>query len=80
MFACEKILVAESRNRGPLTMHEIFSDAISQKVFYVKFGLTSSGLPQWQAQTDEDFRKSQSVAIRSKNGYTRASDRVGVQP
>ena len=80
MFACEKILVAESRNRGPLTMHEIFSDAIAQKVFYVKFGLSSSGLPQWQAQTDADFRKSQSVAIRSKNGYTRASDRVGVQP
>jgi len=80
MYACEKILTAESKNRGVLSMHEIFADAITQKVYYVKFGLTSSGVPQWAIQTDKDFRQSSNVFLRSKNGYTRASDRMGVQP
>lgn len=80
MYACEKILSIESKNRGPLTMHEVFADAIAQKVYYVKFTISSSGLPQWAIQIDSDFRNSSSVFLRSKNGYTRASDRMGVQP
>ena len=80
MYACEKILAAESKNRGPLTMHEIFADAIAQSVYYVKFTINSSGVPQWAIQVDDDFRQSSNVFLRSKNGYTRASDRVGVQP
>ena len=80
MYACEKILSAESKNRGPLTMHEIFADAIAQKVYYVKFTISSTGVPQWAIQVDSDFRQSSNVFLRSKNGYTRASDRMGVQP
>ena len=80
MYACEKILSAESKNRGPLTMHEIFADAIAQKVYYVKFTISSTGVPQWAIQLDSDFRQSSNVFLRSKNGYTRASDRMGVQP
>ena len=80
MYACEKILTAESKNRGPLTMHEVFADAIAQKVYYVKFAISSTGLPQWAIQIDRDFRQSSNVFLRSKNGYTRASDRMGVQP
>ena len=80
MYACEKILTAESKNRGPLTMHEVFADAIAQKVYYVKFTISSTGIPQWDIQIDRDFRQSSNVFLRSKNGYTRASDRMGVQP
>jgi len=80
MYACEKILTAESKNRGPLTMHEVFADAIAQKVYYVKFAISSTGLPQWAIQIDRDFRQSSNVFLRSKNGFTRASDRMGVQP
>tara|TARA_E500000318_G_scaffold23903_1_gene24184 strand:- start:5593 stop:6885 length:1293 start_codon:yes stop_codon:yes gene_type:complete len=80
MYACEKILSAESKNRGPLTMHEIFADAIAQKVYYVKFMISSTGVPQWAIQLDSDFRQSSNVFLRTKNGYTRASDRMGVQP
>ena len=61
-------------------MHEVFADAIAQKVYYVKFAISSTGLPQWAIQIDSDFRQSSNVFLRSKNGYTRASDRMGVQP
>ena len=61
MYACEKILTAESKNRGPLTMHEVFADAIAQKVYYVKFAISSTGLPQWAIQIDRDFRQSSMI-------------------
>jgi hypothetical protein len=79
-YACEKILQEESKGNGILSMRDIFADSIANKVFYVKFTINSSGLPDWAISTDKDFRSNSNVMLRTKNGYTRGGDRMGVQP
>lgn len=76
MYECEKVIQYDSKNKLDFT--DIFKDAIYNQVIYVKFELTSSGMPEWKAIVSDDL-KSQSIFLRSKNGYTRKSDRMGVQ-
>lgn len=81
MYECEKILQQRTKDQT-FDMTEIFADAIENQVFYVKFELDSSGIGKWDVIVSEDIRKTKSgsvVYLRSKNGYTRASDRMGIQ-
>lgn len=81
MYECEKILQDASKN-GDLKLIEIFTDAIENQVIYVKFEINKKGLGDWSVTTSDDLKKvkdSRPVFLRSKNGYTRASDRMGIQ-
>lgn len=81
MYECEKMLQKQTKDQT-FDMTELFADAIENQVFYVKFGIDSSGVGDWSVIVSDDIRKSKSgsvVYLRSKNGYTRASDRMGIQ-
>lgn len=81
MYECEKMLQNDSKT-GLLNMNEIFGKAIEKQVIYIKFELNSSGLGDWGVTASDDITgvKAQSrVYLRTKNGYTRASDRMGIQ-
>ena len=81
MYECEKIIQDESKN-GDLKLADIFSDAIENQVIYVKFEINKRGLGDWSVTTSDDFKNIKDhrpVYLRSKNGYTRASDRMGIQ-
>jgi hypothetical protein len=79
-YACEKILQTECHHGNSSDMKDIFADAIAGRVFYVKFTISNVGMPEWAVSTDENFRNADKVCLRTKNGYTRAGDRMGVQP
>lgn len=81
MYECEKIIQNETKSRK-LDMTDIFADAIDNQVFYVKFEIDSTGVGEWELNSSDDFRKAKSnmvVFLRSKNGYKRADDRMGIQ-
>ena len=80
MYECEKIIQKETKE-GSLNMNAIFADAIEEQVLYVKFELDSVGIPVWDVIASDDIRGPTQgrVYLRSKNGYTRASDRMGIQ-
>jgi hypothetical protein len=81
MYECEKMIQNETKN-GPINMNNIFSDAIDNQVFYVKFDVNkSTGIGDWDVIVSDDIRKSKygRVYLRTKNGYTRSSDRMGIQ-
>lgn len=81
MYECEKLLQQRTKDQT-FDMTNIFADAIENQVFYVKFELDASGIGKWDVIVSEDIRKTKSgsvVYLRSKNGYTRASDRMGIQ-
>lgn len=81
MYECEKMLQNDSKT-GVLNMNEIFGKAIEKQVIYIKFELDSSGLGNWGVTAADDITgvKAQNrVYLRTKNGYTRASDRMGIQ-
>jgi hypothetical protein len=82
MYECEKMIMNKTKS-GELDMNGIFSDAIKNKVFYVKFEIdTGNGLGKWDVIASDDIKNLKTygvVYLRTKNGYTRASDRMGVQ-
>ena len=82
MYECEKIIQTQTKD-GTFDMTDIFSDAIENQVIYVKFALdTKTGLADWDVIISDDIRKAKSgstVYLRSKNGYTRAADKMGIQ-
>lgn len=81
MYECEKLIQTETKN-GNLDMNSIFADAIQGEVVYVKFELDSTGVGKWGVIVSDDIKKINSYGrayLRTKNGYTRASDRMGVQ-
>lgn len=82
MYECEKIIQSQTKD-GTFDMTGIFSDAIENQVLYVKFSLDNrTGLPDWEVIGSDDIRKvnsGTSVYLRSKNGYTRAADKMGIQ-
>jgi hypothetical protein len=81
MYECEKLLQNESKN-GSLNMNEIFSKAIEKQVIYVKFMLDARGVGEFDVIASDDIGgpgKQGRVYLRTKNGYTRASDRMGIQ-
>ena len=81
MYECEKLLAARTKQGGDLDMNAIFSDAIKEKVIYVKFEIDNTGAPKFAVTMADDIVMdgSKKVTLRTKNGYTRASDRMGVQ-
>lgn len=81
MYACEKIIQRETRE-GSLNMNKIFADAINGIVYYVKFELDNRGIGLWDSATAADITKIGTygrIYLRTKNGNTRASDRMGIQ-
>lgn len=81
MYEAEKVLQGKSKS-GELDLNSIFSDAIKEQVVYVKFDLDRSGDGDWEIIVSSDIAKAKSgkkAFLRTKNGYTRASDRMGVQ-
>ena len=81
MYECEKMLQRETKD-GMLNMNNIFAKAIEKQVTYVKFQLDASGIGEWGVTAADDITgpKAQTkVYLRSKNGYTRAADRMGIQ-
>jgi hypothetical protein len=81
MYECEKYLQAESKT-GRLNYTKLFADAIKGQVVYIKFELDNTGVGTFQAIVSEDLTKAARGTrpyLRSKNGYTRASDRMGIQ-
>jgi uncharacterized protein YxeA len=81
MYECEKYLQAESKN-GKLNYTKLFADAIKGSIVYVKFEVDNTGVGKFETIVAADVLKSASGArpyLRTKNGYTRASDRMGIQ-
>jgi hypothetical protein len=81
MYECEKYLQAESKT-GSLNFTKMFADAIKGNVVYVKFELDQTGVGKFETIVAADVIKAATGArpyLRSKNGYTRASDKLGIQ-
>lgn len=81
MYECEKFIRDQSVSGG-LDINAIFADAIEGAVIYVKFDITINGISEWDVIISSDIKKIKSgkkAFLRTKNGYTRAADRMGVQ-
>ena len=80
-YEAEKIIYGKTKN-GDLDMNDIFADAIENKVFYVKFALDNTGIGEFDLIVADDIRKIKSgrkAFLRSKNGYSRSGDKMGIQ-
>lgn len=75
MYESEKMVSADSKTNT--SYNKIFQDAIENKVIYVKFDINGQ-TPKFSSLVSGDF-KSNKIFLRTKNGYTRKSDRMGVQ-
>jgi hypothetical protein len=81
MYECEKALQAESKN-GSLNFTKMFADAIRGNIVYVKFELDNTGKGSFETTVADDLEKADSGKrpyLRSKNGYTRKADKMGIQ-
>lgn len=79
---CEDTIVQISRESIDFT--DIFADATTSKVYYVKFRLSSSGDIEWKlvetAQDKKEDKKTRKrVTFRSKNFVGRPKDKLGFQ-
>ena len=63
--------------QSTLSFNEIFSDAITGNVIYVKYN-NLNGIPSFDVYIADDFRKKK-IFIRTKNGNTRSNDKLGIQ-
>lgn len=79
-YAAERVLKYESRHAS-LNMNSLFADAIQGKVWYIKFEIKKNGLGDFRIVDAEDIRSSEAdrIYFRSKNGYTRRTDKCGLQ-
>tara|TARA_A200000159_G_C7330421_1_gene342694 strand:- start:1656 stop:2861 length:1206 start_codon:yes stop_codon:yes gene_type:complete len=75
MYECEKMIAAKSKNG--LNFTPMFKDAVENQVIYIKFDISGSR-PDFQVIMNDDF-SAKKVTLRTKNGYTRRSDRMGIQ-
>lgn len=75
MYESEKMISADSKNNT--SYNKIFQDAIENKIIYVKFDIKGQ-TPKFSTLVADDF-KSNKIFLRTKNGYTRKSDRMGIQ-
>jgi hypothetical protein len=81
MYECEKY-IKDASVSGQLDINNMFADAIRNAVVYVKFDITTSGIGYWDVIISDDIKKmkqGKKAFLRTKNGYTRAADRMGVQ-
>lgn len=75
MYECEKMVVAKSKNGLDFT--PLFKAAVENQVIYVKFEMTGKK-PKFEVIMNDDFG-ARKVTLRTKNGYTRRSDKIGIQ-
>jgi len=78
MYECEKAITALSKT-SKLDFTKLFREAINEQVYYVKFSIDNNGIPEFDLIGDTPEELNKKVFLRSKNGYTRASDRMGIQ-
>lgn len=80
MYECEKMIQAETKT-GSLNMNSIFSAAIEEQVIYIKYELDQTGIGKFGVIASDDIVATSygRVYLRTKNGYTRAADRMGIQ-
>lgn len=78
MYECEKAIGALSKT-PKLDFTKLFRDAVDEQVYYIKFAIDNTGIPDFDLIGDTPEELKATVFLRSKNGYTRASDRIGVQ-
>jgi hypothetical protein len=78
MYECEKAISALSKT-PKLDFTKLFREAIDEQVYYIKFSIDSSGISDFDLIGDTPEERNSKVFLRSKNGYTRASDRMGIQ-
>lgn len=80
-YEAEKVIYEKTRS-GELDMNDIFADAIENKVYYVKFAINNTGVGEFDLIVADDIRKVKSgrkAFLRSKNGYSRSGDKMGIQ-
>ena len=75
MYESEKIISANSKNTN--MYDKIFQDAIGNKVIFVNFDIIGK-TPKFYSLVSDDF-KSNKIFLRTKNGYTRRADKMGIQ-
>ena len=78
LYECEKTIGALSKTTA-LDFTALFRDAVDEQVYYIKFAIDNRGIPEFDLIGDTPEERKAKVFLRSKNGYTRASDRIGVQ-
>lgn len=81
MYECEKYLQTETKT-GTLNYTKLFADAIKGNVVYVKFSIDGTGIGKFETIVAADVIKAASGSrpfLRTKNGYTRAADKLGIQ-
>jgi hypothetical protein len=78
MYECEKAIGNLSKT-VKLDFTKLFRDAVDEQVYYIKFSLDNTGVPEFDLIGDTPEEVKSKVFLRSKNGYTRASDRIGIQ-
>jgi len=78
MYECEKAIGALSKT-PKLDFTKLFREAVDEQVYYIKFAIDNTGIPEFDLIGDTPEEMKAKVFLRSKNGYTRASDRIGVQ-
>jgi hypothetical protein len=76
-YQIEKDIVAVSKMTLDFT--DIFKDAILGQVIYVKYDTNPLGIPEFNVIISSDFALKK-VKLRTKNGFTRSADKLGVQP
>jgi len=76
-YQIEKDIVEVSR--GKLDFTNIFKDAILGQVIYVRYDTNTLGVPEFKVLVSSDFALKK-VKLRTKNGFTRSADKLGVQP
>ena len=71
-YIAERLLMKYAEKE--LDFNGLFNDFI-KNVNYISMKSISNGIPQW----DDHQSKKISVSLRSKNGATRAKDKIGLQ-
>lgn len=75
MYECEKVLKYESKE-GDIDYTNLLIDSIEGEILYIKYTL-SSHIGQFEPIFTNNFKNR--PYLRSKNGYMRASDKMGIQ-
>lgn len=82
-YYTEKYIINTINNKYSKDLSDIFSEATSGLVIYVKYGITT-GKPEGEFKVDVEEQQKKNVArtikLRSKNSTNRAADKVGLQP
>jgi len=80
-YYTEKQIIQTLNNQYGNDIDELFHDATSGQVVYVKFQITASAKEGiFKVEVPNSKQKSlKKVKLRTKNGTTRAADRVGIQ-